>query len=83
MIGYPYRCQDCNGFVTHSEVRFVETETYCVECYNAHAFFTYRISFDNGYGWDLTTDEDPMVVCERIGMGDRVIDIKTLELVGA
>jgi len=45
--------------------------------------FEYRISFADGSAWFLTTDENPLDVCERAGLLPYVIDVETLDLVGA
>jgi hypothetical protein len=45
--------------------------------------FEYRISFADGSVWFLTTDESPLDVCERAGLLPYVIDVETLDLVGA
>ena len=45
--------------------------------------FTYRISFVDGSAWWLTTDENPLEVCERAGLLANVIDVETMELVSA
>lgn len=44
--------------------------------------FEYRIPLSNGYTWYLTTDEDPLEVCERAGLLPLVICVETLEMVG-
>lgn len=45
--------------------------------------FEYRISFADGSAWYLVTDENPLEVCERAGLLASVIDVETLDLVGA
>ena len=45
--------------------------------------FEYKISFADGSAWYLVTDENPLDVCERLGLLENVIDVETLELVGA
>lgn len=45
--------------------------------------FAYLVSFADGSGWYLVTDENPLDVCERAGLLAKVIDVETLELVGA
>lgn len=45
--------------------------------------FEYRISFVDGSAWWLTTDENPLEVCERSGLLPNVVDVETIALVAA
>ena len=45
--------------------------------------FEYKISFADGSAWFLVTDEDPLEICERVGILPPVVGVETLQMVGA